>query len=1233
MGNVRQFSPGIPGFSFDDLHRPERLADLLHAFDTWLRESAPSAYRALEALRQGDGQREPTEHSALLLEVAPHVSRFLGILFRVEDALNEQVERTRDEVSAWVAFRDTFVDGAEKSAGEMPPDPAASQVLHAKMTALLNALGPGEQTSDDFGETPETTLCRLAKILLDAGSDHTADETPASTDTIAQRVEGLHQRLAEDAALGSQFPEIVEIDVQNLVQELLVFLRRWTQAALTDPVVQTQVSDWTIFRKRARVNFQNLVDTQPAAGLPYTALQIPVAQVRHRDGFALTDQRFDSPEIVREIDHCIYCHERDRDACAKGMRKKDGSYRENPLGATLSGCPLGEKISEAQRLARDGEQLAALALIMVDNPLVPGTGHRICNDCMKACIYQKVEPVDIPQIETHILTRILSLPYGFEIYALLTRWNPLNTRRPHALPYNGHKVLVVGLGPAGYTLSHYLLNEGFSVAGIDGLKIEPLESGLTGNDTMTPTPVRHFAQLHEELDTRVMAGFGGVAEYGITVRWDKNFLKVIRLTLARRRGFRCYGGVRFGGTLTADDVWRLGFHHIAVASGAGRPTIVDLKNNLLRGVRKASDFLMALQLTGAAKREAMANLQIRLPAGVVGGGLTAIDTATEVMAYYPLQVEGILQRYETLVATISEGDFWGGFDEEEQTILREFLGHGRAVREERRLAAAENRPPDFISLVNAWGGVTVYYRRRLQDAPAYRQNHEEVRKALEEGIVFAPQMEPLEARPDEHGHLQAVQFKLSGADGKSGELTIALRSLFIAAGTSPNTIYETEHPGTFELDGKFFRRYRPVERGGQFQLVPAIGANDDEADGTGFFTSYNKDGRFISFFGDNHPDYAGNVVKAMASAKDGYPGIAALFTSTTENQDPSAQPARNEERDKFLDGLDAHLLARVREVRRLTPTIVEVIVHAPAQAANFQPGQFYRLQNFETTAPRVHDTPLLAEGLALTGAWVDAEQGLISLIALEMGVSSRLCALLQVDEPVVVMGPTGSPSRIPQDSTVLLAGGGLGNAVLFSIGKALRAAGNTVVYFAGYKQAEDVFKVEEIEAASDVIVWAVDPAPGVIPLPSTRPQDKSIVANIIDAMVAYGDGSLGDTAVPLTSVEHILVIGSDRMMAALKSARRGALKPYLQAEHVAMGSINSSMQCMMKGVCAQCLCKQLDPDTGAERFVYSCFDQDQDLDWVDFPNLAARLRQNSVQEKLSNLWLDRLLKDYPGPRT
>src|SRR5438132_11915414 len=172
----------------------------------------------------------------------------------------------------------------------------------------------------------------------------------------------------------------------------------------------------------------------------------------------------------------------------------------------------------------------------------------------------------------------------------------------------------------------------------------------------------------------------------------------------------------------------------------------------------------------------------------------------------------------------------------------------------------------------------------------------------------------------------------------------------------------------------------------------------------------------------------------MASAKDGFPHIAALFPTELAAADGSAQP----QWARVVARLDGELCATVHEVRRLTPTIVEVIVRAPAAARGFQPGQFYRLQDYESLAPEIEGTRLQMEGLALTGAWVDREAGLLSLIVLEMGSSSRMVAALTPGEHVVVMGPTGAPSTIPRGEDVILCGGGLGNAVLFSISKALR---------------------------------------------------------------------------------------------------------------------------------------------------------------------------------------------------
>jgi NADPH-dependent glutamate synthase beta subunit-like oxidoreductase/NAD(P)H-flavin reductase len=1182
-GSPQELVLGIPGFTWADLFRPDALARLHAMFLAELSARAPEVAARFDAYRtsRGAGMTAPAV-SDVLVDVAPHVGAFVAGLFGVEAE-----RRTLLDAEARVApifrMKDELVKRRALKRGAVAADPQLDETTRA----LLAAGGVA-----DAGD--ELEVARFVDRLLDLEAELSKKEpAPGAAAWLRAAV----------AKLATPATGVDDADDRKLVARVFDLLERWLLSR------RPELAHWRSFNLPRNVNFEDLVELRRPSKATPELVEGPEGHRRHRDGFRLTDRRWSRLEVSDTVDYCLYCHNRDKDSCSKGMRDKDGRLKPNPLGITLTGCPLGEKISEMHVLRKQGDAIASLALVTVDNPMCAGTGHRICNDCMKACIFQKQDPVNIPQAETGVLTDVLALPWGFEIYGFLTRWNPLNVERPYALPYHGKNVLVVGLGPAGYTLAHHLANEGFGVVGIDGLKIEPLpERWLT-------RPIRDLAELTHELDERPLWGFGGVSEYGITVRWDKNFLTMMYVMLARREHIRFHGGVRFGGTLKLEDAWELGFHHVAIAAGAGRPTVIDIENNLIRGIRAASDFLMSLQLTGAFKRSTLANLQVRLPAVVIGGGLTAIDTATELRAYYVIQAEKILERHEGLVAAIGEPRVRASLDPEEQGILDELLAHGRAIRAERAAAAAAGRAPSFDALIDAWGGVTIAYRRKLADSPAYRLNHEEVHEAMKEGVRILENATPKAALPDEHGALRALAFSLP--DGRGVEL--AARTLCVAAGTAPNTIYEKEHPGTFALDKKgYFLPHRAVPNGGgKPRLEP----------GDGFFTSYlDRAGHTVTYYGDNHPRYAGSVVKAMASAKDGHPAVVALFAAEIQAAlaDAAAQPAREAEWRSLVERLEDELRAVVLEVNRLTPTIVEVIVRAPRQARTFHPGQFYRLHNFETESSVVDGTRLLMEGIALTGAWVDKQRGLLSLVVLEMGGSSRLCAALRPGEQVVVMGPTGTPTEIPRDQTVLLAGGGLGNAVLFSIARAMRDNRNKVIYFAGYRSPGDLFKQEDIEAATDQVIWSSDQGP---PIRTRRPQDRAFVGNIVQSMIAYATGELGEPVAALSEVDRIIAIGSDRMMAAVARARHTTLSPYLKKQHVGIGSINSPMQCMMKEVCAQCLQKHVDPITGQlKEVVFSCFNQDQNLDEVDWKNLNDRLRQNTVQEKLSDLWLDHLMR-------
>ncbi len=505
--------------------------------------------------------------------------------------------------------------------------------------------------------------------------------------------------------------------------------------------------------------------------------------------------------------------------------------------------------------------------------------------------------------------------------------------------------------------------------------------------------------------------------------------------------------------------------------------------------------------------------------------------------------------------------------------------------------------------MNSWGGVTIAYRRRLIDSPSYTLNHEEVAKALQEGIRFAECLTPEAVEVDRYGRAAALQVKTASGDS----VRMPANAILVAAGTQPNTVLGREDPDNIFLDGRWFQA---VDEQGD----PVKPERLAKPKAVRVLMSIRKDGRGISFFGDLHPSFAGNVVKAMASAKQGYPVVSRLLA----RRSPSVPRP-----PELLKTLNDELRAVVHDVIRLTPNIVEVVVKAPMAARAFKPGQFYRLQNYETFATRANGTALAMEGLALTGASVDREAGLLSTIVLEMGGSSDLCMLLKPGEPVILMGPTGTPTETPTKETVLLIGGGLGNAVLFSIGQQLRASGSRTIYFAGYKKIIDRYKVEEIEKAADVVVWCCDEAPGFTP---SRVQDKAFVGNIVEAIAAYGRGDLDEVEIPLNTMDRLVVIGSDAMMGAVARARHTVLAPYLAPNHKAIGSINSPMQCMMKEICAQCLQLHKDPVTGEETVVFSCFNQDQSLDHVDWSNLRTRLSQNGVQEKLTKQWIDRCLR-------
>ena len=968
-----------------------------------------------------------------------------------------------------------------------------------------------------------------------------------------------HQKILQNLAINFQKIDEIEIALSDkiLAKQDLEIIEKYCIWALFDEAGQKFHKAGTLFILPQKISIKNL---------------IPKIEKRHREGFDLTDKGCSALRASGETHYCIFCHNQKKDSCKTGLVDKETQkIKIDDLGIELEGCPLEEKISEMNFLKSDGFSLASLAMAIIDNPMIAGTGHRICNDCMKSCIYQKQDPVDIPQIESRILKDVLNLPFGFEIYSLLTRWNPLNLKNPLPKKATGRKILVCGLGPAGYTLSHYLLNCGHEVVAIDGLKIEPLNAKISGvdayHDRVEFEPIENINEIYEPLSTRLIAGFGGVAEYGITARFDKNYLKIIRLLLERRKNFAMYGGIRFGSSITDKIAFEeYGFDHVALCVGAGRPQFLDIKNNFSKGVRLASDFLMALQMTGAYQKNLFTNLQMRAPIIVVGGGLTAVDSATEAQAYYKIQVEKFAEKFQKFVDLKISEDFFKSLSEEERVIAEEFINDAKKFKEDQNFSQNSK----------------ILYRKKMIDSPAYRLNHQELKNALEEGAEFLENSEISEIIVDKFNHVCAIKTK-------AGE-RIECKTLLMAIGTMPNISFVLEDHLEFANDGKYLNEIFPHKKSSEFEnlqhkktfsIITKIDENSKKS---------------VSFFGDLHPNFEGNVVRAMASAKKGYEQIneaLKLINYATQNIEYKNY------REDFL--------VNILKVERLSENVVEIYVKSKLLANQTQVGQIFRLHNYHALALESKGQTLAMEGVVVTALAIDKKQGVISGIVVETGGSSSLIKNFKAGEPCVFMGPSGKPTEIPRNETVVLVGGGRGNQPLTALAEAFKANGCKVLFFAGYRHENYIVRLERMQKSCDELIVAIE---------DEMASASYFQGNVIDSIKNY-------FAKNSIKIDRVFAIGNDNLMHGVAKLRHENIVAEFANAQYSVTSLNAPMQCMMKGVCGQCLQKKKNIH-GEFEYFYSCASQDQSMDEIDFEHLHARCEQNSLLEKITKLWLKNL---------
>jgi NADPH-dependent glutamate synthase beta subunit-like oxidoreductase/NAD(P)H-flavin reductase len=1116
------------GLKWFDCAKPSGIAAIDHAFLESLKNDKPELYDSLLRYRKGQ-EVVAKDLSVLLMDVSIALESFIASLLNIENAVHEAQDQAKSLLPLYRFKQEIIQTRLKKRKQEAAAFALNFESLDHQLDQLI------EQAQIDKQLSQELQLAVLTDFYLD---------TP------------------------EQYANELELITQ------------WCLAATHHNEAQKRIQTWKSFSSPKKLDYDQLIDVEAFDFHGATAFQIQPNSLRQREGFSLTDEGLAPRSVMDEAQYCVYCHQSGTDYCSKGflLKKTDPSlgFKTDPHGAPLIGCPLEEKISEMNWLYHIGQIIAPLAIVMLDNPMCAATGHRICNDCMKSCIYQKQKPVDIPAVETDVLKRVLGLPFGVEIYWLLTLWSPLS-KKPIPENFHNTKVLVMGMGPAGFTLSHYLLRAGYAVVGMDGLKMTPQ------NRQQWMDPIKHYASLEQNLEDRQVMGFGGVAEYGITTRWNKNFLSLIYLTLIRQEHFQCFGSVRFGGTMTIERAWDLGFDHLAIAVGAGLPKELPIENSMVNGMRQANDFLMTLQLTGASKKDSLACLQIRLPAVVIGGGLTGVDAATECQAYYLRQIERTANRYASLKNSMGEEALRTQFTALDLIILDEQLIHANELSNEKEMAKKQNRQTDVIALIRKWGGVSIVYRNAMQQSPAYRLNHEELTKALEEGLYYVPHCQPVKVLVDSYKTATALVCE-STIDQK--QVVLPAKTILVATGAKPNIAYAFEHKDVLQREGLQYKRFMTVDQ----KLEEITQTHHPKSKQLGMLTSYHENNKRVSFLGDTHPTFHGSVVKAIASAKKAFESIDLLF----DKKNPQ------ENYPEFSEQLNRQFNTYLFSKRFVNDDVLELVVHAPEAAKHYEPGVIYKLQTYEDDKPS-------SESVALGPTHVPGKPELLRFFMQVRGTSTKLLSQLNEGDRLVVMGPTGVRATIPSNQSVMIVGGFLAWVQLQSLLPALKAKGNKVYFFGCYANDKNETILEDVLDQCDAYELSFSK--------DFADHTKSL-ENFIHR--------LGNQFLHETQSLQMRIVGYDQLLTWIKAQRALWLDSALPTNTTWMGSVYGPMQCMLKGVCAQCLQWQIDPVTGQRtKAVYACSWQDQPFEKIDIMNIEERLSQNHMQETLHALWFDR----------
>ena len=277
---------------------------------------------------------------------------------------------------------------------------------------------------------------------------------------------------------------------------------------------------------------------------------------------------------------------------------RNGNFLEVALGYTLeqaqneaqrclncknkpcvSGCPVGIPIPDFLAKVAEGDIAAAYEILSNANAL-PAISGRVCpqeSQCEGKCVRcNKGDSVGIGRVERFVAD-----------------WAAENgVSNVATAPKNGHKVAVIGSGPAGLTCAGELARMGYAVT--------------------------VFEAFHTP---------GGVLSYGIPeFRLPKAIVKREVANL-EKMGVEIQLNMVIGKVLTITELFEMGFEAVFIGSGAGLPMFMKIPGESLVGVYSANEYLTRINLMKAYKPDSETPVLHNKKVAVVGGGNVAMDAA------------------------------------------------------------------------------------------------------------------------------------------------------------------------------------------------------------------------------------------------------------------------------------------------------------------------------------------------------------------------------------------------------------------------------------------------------------------------------------------------------------------------------------------------------------------------------------------------------------------------------